>query len=139
MQEVEPGVFRGRAVAPIQLCDAVRRGAQQIIVAWCRLSGGVRPVRQQGKAEVAVLARQVVNLEALDLLVDRGARRQERRNDDDGAQVRRYAVAKLERGERVGVEIIGDGAVDDRDGQVRRRREGEQREQAEGPSVDTER
>ena len=106
MQQEKAWAFRRRAVAPIQLRDAVGRGAQKLIVAGCRLGCGVRPVGQQGKAEVAVLTRQVVHLEAFDLLVDRRSRRQQRRNDDDGAQGRRYAVAKLQRGEGLGPEII---------------------------------
>ena len=42
----------------------------------------------------------MVNLQPLDLLVDRRAAGQQRRHDDDGAQIRGHAVAKFEPGQK---------------------------------------
>ena len=47
----------------------------------------VEPVRQQGEPEVAVAVRQVVDLEAADLGLDVRLAREERRHDDERAQL----------------------------------------------------
>ena len=58
--------------------------------------------------DVAAGIGEIVNLEPLDLLVDRRARRQQGRDGDQGAQVRRHAVAQVQAGQERRAEAAGD-------------------------------
>ena len=60
--------------------------ASSAVIARRRLGRRVGPVGQQREMELAVRTGEVVDLEPLDLLLDRRARRQQRRHRD---QVRR--------------------------------------------------
>ncbi len=82
MEQEETCAFRRRSILSIQARDSLGRRAEQFVVTRCALGGAVGPVREQSEAEIAVLARQVVNLQALDLLLELRSRRQERRHDD---------------------------------------------------------
>ena len=138
MEQEESVAFRRRSVASIQARDSLGGGAEKLVVIRRILGGGVRPVREQREAEIAVRARQVMHLEALDLLLDLRWRRQERRHDDHRAQARRHSVAKLQAGRVFGAEPICDAAVHQRHRRIRCRNQGEQREQEEHPSADAE-
>ena len=51
---------------------------------------------------------EVVDLEPLDLLVDRRAGRQQGRDGDQGAQMRRHALPQVEAGQERRAETAGD-------------------------------
>ena len=63
----------GRSVAAIQPRDRRGGGVEQRVVACDGLGRGVRPVRQQREVKLAVRAREVVDLQPLDLLFQSSA------------------------------------------------------------------
>ena len=96
MQQQEAGAARRRAVAPIESRDAFRRGADERLVAVGVFGRGVGPVGDQREMQIAFRAREVMDLQPLDLLVDGLQRRQQRRHRDERAQMRGNAVAQLQ-------------------------------------------
>ena len=59
--------------AAVALVEARDRGggrAEKLVVVWRIFSCGIGPVREQGEAKVAVLTRQIMNLQAFDLLLE---------------------------------------------------------------------
>ena len=129
MQQQETVAARRRSVAPVQPRDAVLRGGQQFIVAVRVLARRVAPIGQQREVKIALSARQVVDLEPADLLLDFFERGQQRRHGDKGAQFRGDAATQLERRQQGGAETSGDEVVDERNRQVDRRDEPENPEQ----------
>ncbi len=49
---------------------------QKLVITGRTFRGGINPVRQERKIEIAVLICEVVHFHALDLLIDRASRRQ---------------------------------------------------------------
>jgi hypothetical protein len=138
MQQEEAVAIRCRSVASIQARDARGGHGKHLVVTWRSLGGGVRPIGEESEADVVLRARQMTNLEPLDLLVDIRWRRQERGDDDHCTQARRHAVAELQAGQPGCAEPIGDAVVHQRHSRIRRRDQSEEREQEENRSVDPE-
>ncbi len=88
VQQQEAIAVGGRRVPLIQPRDSSARGREQRVVAGLALGGGVRPVREQREADVAVRSRQVMHFESLDLLLDLRTRGQQRGHHDERAQPR---------------------------------------------------
>ena len=122
-----------RPVALVQSRNAVARFTEQFVIVRHALALGVHPVAEQREAEVAVGARQVVDLEAFDLLGDAGARRQHRGHDQQRAQVGGNSVAQLQAGQHLGAQAIRGSAVHQRERRVRGGNETEKRERRERP------
>ena len=131
MEQEEAVAIRRGSMASIQPRD--RRGgrAEEILVSRRTLRVGVRPVREQSEAEIVVGARQRVDLEPLDLLLDLRSRRQEGGHDDHRAQTRGHSLTKLEARQRPRADPGRDETVHERQGHVRRGDESQQREQQE--------
>ena len=81
-----------------------RCGGEQSVVAFRVLGRGIDPVGEQREMKVAFRAREMMDLETLDLLLDRVACRQQRRHRDERAQMRGHAVAQLQSGQERGAE-----------------------------------
>ena len=61
---------RGRTIALVQQRNAVDRERQQIVVFRQGFAGCVQPIGEQGKAQVSIRIREVMNFQPLDLLFD---------------------------------------------------------------------
>ena len=121
MQQQEAVAARRGSITLVQLRDAGPGGGQQLIVPVYVLAWRVAPIGQQGEMKFALGARQIVDLEPADLLLDVLERGQQRRHGDEGAQVRGDSATQLERRQQGGAETSGDDVVDKRNGQVDRR------------------
>ena len=64
--------------------------------------------------QIAFRAREVVDLQTLDLFLDRRGRRQQRRHGDERAQMRGHAVAEFQSGQRRCAEAARHAAVHQR-------------------------
>ena len=133
MEQQKSRAGRPRLVTLIQTRHSRLRSRQQIVVAGRRFVYRIDPIRQQREVQLAVRTRQIVHLEALDLLVDLGVRGQQRRHDDQRAQVRRYSIAQRQRGNRRGVDDACDRAIDQCDCRVHRGNYREHRKHAASP------
>src|SRR5216683_5550590 len=82
MEQEEPITVRRWLMTEVQLRYAFDRRFEKLVVVRRMLRGSVGPIREQGEADVAVLAREIVDLQALDLLRESVRRRQQSRNHD---------------------------------------------------------
>ena len=135
MKQKKTGPVRCRSVLAIEPSDSLDRRAQKLLVTCRVLGGGVRPVRQQRKPDIAIRAREIMDFQPLDELVDCRAAREQCRHDDDGAELTRNTVAKLESGEHGGAEPIRDHAVHQRDCGIDGNEESQERQWQENPSI----
>jgi hypothetical protein len=85
----------------------------------------------------AVRIRQIVDLQAGDVLLDRGFTRQQGRHHHERAQGWRDAVAELEARQRSRPEQLRDGAIDERDREVGGRNQRDESQQEEGRGTHT--
>ena len=131
MQQQEPIAIGARSVAPVQGGDSIGSRCKQRLVTRHGFRGRIRPVREQGEADVTIRIGQMMNLQPLDLSRDRDRGRQQRRDDNHRAQVRRHALGKAKTRQRAGVKPAGGAAVDQRHGRIRRRNQREQGQHAE--------
>ena len=130
VEQQEPGATaRGLAVALVETVDRRPSGREQPVVAGDVLGGGVQPVREQGKPEVALAVSQVVHFEAAHLCLDIRLARQERGDDDQCSQLGWDAAVEIEPRQGSRAEHVGDCPVDERDGKVGRRAEAEDRDE----------
>ena len=125
-----------RAVVPVEPRDALDCCRQQFVVAIDVLGVCVQPVGEQREMQVAVRTGEVVDFEALDLLLDRSPIGEQCRHGDKRAQMRRHAVGELQRRQEMGVEAETDRAIDQSDRRVEdgnraEKRENDQRQGAE--------
>ena len=118
-----------RTVATIQIRDALGRRRHQRRILGHRLGRRVHMVGQEREANVPVRIGEVVDLEPADLLVDVGFAREQRRHHDEGSEARRHPITKLEARQQPRAEQLHDGAIDEGDGEIRRREKGDQPEQ----------
>jgi hypothetical protein len=126
----------GRPVAPVQLGDAFGRRLDERFIALDALLVGVGPVREQGEMQLVFRAREMVDLQALDLLFERLARRQQDRHGDQRAQLRRHAFAQREARQDRRAYASRDGAVHERHGGIDRRDHAEGHEHGQPGGVD---
>ena len=132
MEQEEALAGAGRAaVALVEARDAVDGGREKPIILRHGLAGRVGPVGQEREVDVTVRIGEVVDLEPTDMLLDLGLAGEEGGHHDERSQARRDAVAQLEARQRPRAELFGDGAIDERDGEVGGRDEGDQTEQGE--------
>src|SRR5713101_1360201 len=78
MKQDEAVPVRCRAVRTVQPLDSSNRGPQERVIARRILGATVRPVRKQSEAKIAIWSREVMNLQAFNLLFEFGGRRQKR-------------------------------------------------------------
>src|SRR2546426_9309910 len=76
MKHEESVPVRCRAVDPVQPLDSRNRGTQECLIARSFLGYAVRPVREQTETKIAIGSREVMNLQAFDLLFEFRWRRQ---------------------------------------------------------------
>ena len=88
----------------------------------------VEPVGEERESDVVLGGCEVVDLEAGDLFLDVRLGGQERRDHDERPKVGRHAAGQLEPRKDAGPQEVGDVPVDERDRQVGRGHEGEDRE-----------
>ena len=88
VKQVEALTFGRGSMTAIQPCDSVSGDLQERVVALDTRGGGVGPVGQQCEMNFTVRRSQIVHFETLDLRLDGFRRRQQRRHDDHGSQVR---------------------------------------------------
>ena len=125
--------------AAVALVEARDRGggrAEKLVVAWRIFSCGIGPVREQSEAKVAVLTRQIMNLQAFDLLLEFLPCRQKSGHHDNRAQPGRHSIVKLQSRQGCRFDADRDGAVHQRHGRVHRGNHRENRENEASPSAD---
>ena len=134
MQQKEPLPATGRTPVPqVEVRDAVGERGKEILVAGHPLIGRVRPVREEGKVEMAFGIRKIVHLEPLELPFDVGLAREQRGHDDQGPKLRGHALGELELGEQPGRNEKRYQAVDERHRDVRGGHQAEDPQQDEAP------
>ena len=138
MQQQEAIGPGGVGIAGVEAGDAGGGHRHQVVVAREPLGMGVRPVGQNGEVDRPGGIGEIVNLEALDLLFDRLARRQQCRNGDQGAQVRWHALPQVEAGQQRGAESAGDRAIDQHQRRIDCGQEADQHHHRELPAGDAE-
>ena len=150
-----------RSITAIQAGDARGGRVEERIISFNGLGRGVRPVREQCEMKLAFRTCKVgfttspprpsfwcemklafrtckvVDLQTLDLLFERGLRREKDRDGDHRAQVRRYAVAELQARQDRRTELSRDAAVHERHRRIDRRDQPEKREETEPPAADS--
>ena len=130
VQQQEAVAAGRRTVAPIEPGDAGDRRFQQRRIAVDMLGRGIQPVGEQREMQVALRAGEVVDLQMLDLLLDRRRGGQQRRHRDERAQLRGHAVAQFQGGQQRRAEAARHGAVDQRHRRVDGRDRTQHAEQA---------
>ena len=78
----------------------------------------------------------IVDLESLDLLLDRLASRQQRRDGDQRAKVRRHSLPQVEAGQERRAETAGDRAIDQHQRGIDCRQQPDQHHHRELPAGD---
>ena len=101
MEQEEASGARDAGIARVELGDAVGGRGQQVGILRRRLGHRVGPVGQQREVDLPRRIGKVMNLEPPDLLVDRGAGRQQDRDSDHGARFRRHPVGQRHAGNSV--------------------------------------
>ena len=118
MQQQESFAARGRAVAAVQARDAQHRDVEQRVVGGGVFGVGIRPVRQQREMQLVVGRGEIVDLEPVQVLFDRGARAQHHGHGHQGAQFCRNAFAQRQARQAAGADAARHRAVDERDRDV---------------------
>ena len=122
MQEKEARAVVGRPVALVQPRNSGGAAPRRLSSSAVVLGLAIGPVGQQRECEIFVRIGEMVNLQSLDLLFDRRYAGEQRRHDDDRAQIgreRRRAIRA--RAEAVPPTCWVIDAVHDRDRDVRSR------------------
>ncbi len=130
MQQQEARAASARLVTLVELRDAGRRALQERRVTLRVLGRGIDPVGQQREMNGAFGAGEVMNLQPLDLLLDRGARGQQHRHRDQRAQACRHAVAQLQGGQEGRAQAAHHTPIHQRHGRVDGRNGTQNAEQA---------
>src|SRR5271154_764069 len=120
MEQQESISVRRGTVEAVQPLDSGGGCTKEFVVVRGILSGTVRPVREDSETKVAIPSREIMNLEALDLLLEVRCRRQKIRHDDHRAQTRRHSLAKLQTGQRLRAQAIHDAAIHQGNARVQR-------------------
>ena len=97
--EEEETVDVPRAVSFVQQLDSVARAAQQRLVFRKRFLLRIAEIRQQAEMQVLVPICQKSHFERFKELINLFNAAQERRNHDEGAQVRRQSVREVHFGQ----------------------------------------
>ena len=118
MKQQKAIAARPRAVATVELGDALGGGGQQVLVAVHVFGRAVQPVGKKREMKVAFGACEVVDLQPLNLFLDRRAGREHGRHRDHRAEVGRNAVAKLQSRQQRRAEVLRHAAVHQRDRRV---------------------
>jgi hypothetical protein len=83
MQQQETVTARCRAIAPIKPGDAGCRRLKQRFIAISMRCRGIEPVREESEMQLALRTRKMVDLQTLDLFLNRLGRRQQRGHGDE--------------------------------------------------------
>ena len=124
-QEETIGTFGGR-MAAVEPDDAGGGRRHEVGVSRVGLRVGVRPVRQEREMHGAAGIGEIVHFQPLKLLVDGRAGRQQRRDGDEGPQLRRHARPELEAGQQHRAEAAGDRPIDQQQRGIDRRQKTDQ-------------
>ena len=100
MEKEEAVAARRRAVDAVQPRYAVGGKRQKAGVTRGRLLVGVEPIEQQRKMQLAADAREIVDLQPLDVFAETRFVGHQRRHDDHRPQMLRHAVGKFESGKQ---------------------------------------
>ena len=100
VKQQEAVATRRRAVALIEPGNPGNCRVQQRFITIDMLRRGIEPVGEESEMQFAFRARKVVDLQMLDLFLDRRGRRQHRRHRDKCAQMRGYAAAEFQSRQR---------------------------------------
>jgi hypothetical protein len=112
MQEQEALAAGRRPVAAIQPRDAEHRDVEQRLVVAEIFSVRVDPVRQQREMQLVVGRGQIVDLEAMEIFLHRGAGAEQHRHRHQRAQLFRDACAQREARQAACTDAARDRAVD---------------------------
>ena len=126
MQQQETFAARGRAVAAVEPRDAEHGDVEQRFVG--RLVNSVSasdPVREQREMQLVVGGGEVVDLEPVQVFLDRRARAQHHRHRHQRAQFLGHALAQREARQAARADAARHRAVDQRHGDVDRRHRAE--------------
>ena len=135
--EEQEAIGAGRVrIAGVETGDAGGGHRHEVVVSRQPLDIRVRPVGQEGEMDRAGGIGKVVDLESLDLLLDRLASRQQRRDGDQGAQMRRHPLPQVEAGQKRRAETAGDRAIDQHQRRIDRRQKTDQHHDRELPAGD---
>ena len=136
MKQEEARAVPGRPIARVQPRDAGGRFVEKRFVVGVVLGCAIAPVGDQRESEIVVRIGKMMNLQPLDLLFDRRCAGEQRRHDDDCAQIRRDTVAQFQSRQNRPADLSGDRAVHDRDRDIRGRNEADNRQNKKQPAGD---
>ena len=129
MEQQEAGAAAwGLAVTGVQAVDAGDGGGQHGLVAGGALARSIQPVREQREAQIAIGVREEVDLQEAHERLGVRIVGQERRDHHECPEVRRHAALQLQSRQRPWSEEMCNQPVDHRDGDVRRRDQGSDRQ-----------
>src|SRR5271163_2013285 len=126
-----------RAVATIEPGNPGNRCVQQRFIAFDMLCRGIEPVGEQSEMQLAFRACEVVDLQTLNLFLDRRFRRQQRWYHDQSAQMRGHAAAEFQSGQRHCAEAVRHTAVHHRHCRIDGRHQPQNTKQAEPHRAET--
>ena len=112
-------------VAAVEARHPVDRCREEPIIFRHGLGGRVAPVGQEGEVNVTVRIGEVVDFQAIDMLLDLGLVGQKGGHHDERSRARRDTVAQFQARQGPRAQQIRDGTVDERDREVRGRDEGD--------------
>ena len=127
---------RTRPVPAVQFVHCGGRRRQHPGLAGDSFCVGIRPVGEHGEGNITVRAGEMVDLEGLDLLQQAGFAGRDDGHDDKRAHRLRHAAGQSEAGQGFCAENRGDGAVDQRRRELRRRQKAGEPEQRQPPRAD---
>ena len=127
-EESGPRVGSG-TMAPVEPADPLDGGLEQPIISRHGFRRRVDPVGEESEVDGALQIGKIVELQAIDLLLDLGVAHQQGRHHHEGSQVGRDALGEPEAWQRSGAEQLRDDAIDERDGEIGCRNQGGESEQ----------
>ena len=127
-QEAVAAVGR-RTVQRVQARDPRGRRGEDRLVVRQRLARRIDPIREQREAQLLVRVGEEVQLELVDQRLGVGFAREQGGDHHQRAQLGRYATAQLQLRERRRPDLERDAAIRERDGEIGRGHQGQQREQ----------
>ncbi len=114
VEEVE-AVGAALGVALVQGADAVQGVADQRVVTGPGFGGGVGEVGQQRESQLRIRIREVMDLQMVHQFGGAVRAGQQRRHDDEGGAIFRYALLEVHPGQHARRQQQGEGVVDQAD------------------------
>ena len=129
MEQHEPLSALPRLISAIEVRHPFADGGEQRFVALGPFGLGIDPIGEQSEIDLASRIGQMMDLNALDLLLDRVERAQQRRHGHDDPQRHGNAVLERQGRQQCRAEARQNGAIDQRHPQIEGGNRGEQGEQ----------